>query len=342
MGKRKILVTGGTGYIGSHCVVKLIEAGYVPVIVDNFSNSCPEVLDRIREISGVLPCFYKGDVLDCNLLDKIFSEHKIYAVIHFAGKKSVNESQTQPIEYFNVNVSGTLSLLSSMKKAGVNKIVFSSTATVYDSSSKECLSEDDPLGPINNYGKSKLMVEQILQAVWQANKDWSIAILRYFNPVGAHPSGLIGEDPKGIPANIMPFISQVAIGRRDKLQVFGNDYNTRDGTGARDFIHVEDLAAGHLDVLKVFDKGTGVEIFNLGTGNNFTVLELIHSFEEANQVFVPFEIVGRRPGDSGACYADPSKANIVLGWKAKKNIYDMCRDTWNWQKKNPNGYLKND
>lgn len=338
MEKKTILVTGGLGYIGSHCVIKLIEAGYLPVILDNLSNSCLQVLERIQQISGVLPVFYKGDILDTPLLERIFREHFIYAVIHFAGKKSVSESQKEPLEYFDVNVAGSLSLLSVMKKAGVNRIVFSSTATVYDSLTKECLSEGDPLGPINNYGKSKLMVEQILQSLWQANPDWSIAILRYFNPVGAHPSGLIGEDPRGIPANIMPFISQVAIGRRPKLQVFGNDYATRDGTGARDFIHVEDLAEGHLKVLERLDQGLGVEIFNLGTGNNFTVLELISAFEKANGVTVPFEIVGRRPGDSGACYANPTKANSLLNWKAKKDILDMCRDTWNWQIKNPNGY----
>jgi len=338
MKKKNVLVTGGCGYIGSHCLVKLMEQGYSPVVLDDLSNSCIEVLERVKEITGEKPIFYFGDILNSELLDEIFSQNNISYVIHFAGKKSVNESQKEPIEYFSVNVGGTLTLLSAMKKAQVRKIIFSSTATVYDSSSKECLSEEDKLGPINNYGKSKLMVEEILEQVWKSDKRWNAVILRYFNPVGAHASGLLGEDPRGVPANIMPYISQVAIGKRDCLYVFGNDYKTRDGTGARDFIHVEDLASGHIAALRLLEKESSFEVINLGTGTNLTVLELVKAFEKSNGVSVPYKIVGRRPGDTGACYANPAKAFKVLGWRAEKNISDMCRDTWNWQHKNPNGY----
>ena len=333
-----ILVTGGAGYIGSHCVVKLLQHGHNPIILDDFSNSSPEVIKRIELITGLKPKFYEGDILDSDLLKEIFNANDINSVIHFAGKKSVNESQTDPLTYFSVNVAGTLSLLRAMSLAGVKNILFSSTATVYNSQLKDCLSEDDPVGPINNYGRSKLCVENILKRLQEADSSWNIVILRYFNPVGAHPSGQIGENPVGIPANIMPYISQVAIGKRRILQVFGNDYNTRDGTGARDFIHVEDLVEGHLVALKLFESSPSLHIYNLGTGNNMTVLELIKAFEEVNQVKIPYEIVSRRPGDSGSCFANPEKIFHELGWKARRTITDICRDTWNWQQKNPNGY----
>lgn len=336
--KKKILVTGGAGYIGSHCVVKLLENGYHPIIFDDFSNSSPLVIRRLKEITGCDVEVIEGDVRKEEEIERVFINNQIDSVIHFAGKKSVNESQEKPLLYFSVNTSGSINLLNVMKRHNVKKIIFSSTATVYDSSSKECLSEEDKLGPVNNYGISKLMFEDVLRAVWKSDRTWKIIILRYFNPVGAHKSGLIGESPNGVPANLMPFISQVAIGKLPFLNVFGNDYNTRDGTGARDYIHVEDLALGHLKALEHLEGEEIFETINLGTGNNTTVLELIKAFEKANKVTIPYKITNRRPGDSGSCYADPAKAERVLHWVAKRNIEDMCRDSWNWQCKNPNGF----
>lgn len=335
---KKVLVTGGAGYIGSHCIVKLLENGYEPIIFDDFSNSSPLVIGRLKEITGCDVPVIQGDIRSEEELERVFLNYDIDSVIHFAGKKSVNESQEKPLLYFSVNTAGSINLLNIMRRHNVKKLIFSSTATVYDSSSKDCLSEEDQLGPVNNYGISKLMFEEVLRATWKSDKTWKMIILRYFNPVGAHESGLIGESPNGIPANIMPFISQVAIGKLPFLNVFGNDYKTRDGTGARDYIHVEDLASGHLNALNQLEKKEIFEIINLGTGNNTTVLELIKAFEKANNVSIPYKITSRRPGDSGACYANPKKAEKVLHWVAKKNIEDMCRDAWNWQCKNPNGY----
>lgn len=337
---KRVLVTGGAGYIGSHCIVKLLENGYLPIIFDNFSNSSPLVIARVKEITGFNVPVIQGDIRNKEDIEKAFSYSDIDSVIHFAGKKSVSESQEKPLLYFSVNTAGSINLLEVMKLHNVKKLIFSSTATVYDSSSKECLSEEDKLGPVNNYGLSKLMFEDVLRAIWESDKSWKIVILRYFNPVGAHESGLIGESPNGIPANIMPFISQVAIGKLPYLNVFGDDYNTRDGTGARDYIHVEDLASGHLNALKYLEGKEIFEIINLGTGNNTTVLELVKAFENANNVTIPYKITNRRPGDSGACYANPSKAKRLLNWVAKKDIVDMCRDAWNWQRQNPNGLEK--
>lgn len=335
---KKILVTGGCGYIGSHCIVQLIEAGYQPVIYDDFSNSFPEVLERIKIITGVKPTCYKGDIRDTKSLSNVFEKHSFDAVIHFAGKKSVYESEKLPLLYYSVNVGGSINLLSAMEEFGVKKIVFSSTATVYGECGEKGVKETAPLNPINNYGKSKLMFEEVMRETSRKDENWSISILRYFNPVGAHPSGLIGEDPLGIPANLMPYISQVGAKKRDKLKIFGDDYPTRDGTGSRDYIHVEDLASAHIAALKFLENNKGTEIFNLGTGKDTTVLELVNSFSQINNIHIPYEIVERRAGDSAICFADPFKANERLGWVAQKSVDDMCKDAWNWQIKNPNGY----
>ncbi len=336
---KKILVTGGAGYIGSHFVVKLIDAGYQPIIYDDFSNSHKEVLNRIKLITGQDVECVIGDIRDEKKLNQVFLDNQFDSVVHFAGKKSVGESQREPLLYYSVNVAGTLSLLNLMKKHKVARIIFSSTATVYGDAGPVALPESSPLGPINNYGKSKLMAETIMESIAANDRTWSVCILRYFNPVGAHPSGLIGEDPNGIPANLMPFISQVAVGKRDFLRIFGNDYGTRDGTGARDYIHVEDLANAHIAALHYLDNNSGFNVFNIGTGQNTTVLEMVNTFSKVNNVNVPYEIQSRRPGDSGICFADPSKATKEMGWSAKYGLEEMCRDTWNWQKKNPNGYL---
>lgn len=336
---KKILVTGGAGYIGSHFVVKLVDAGYQPIIYDDFSNSRKEVLNRIKQITGKdIECVI-GDIRDEEKLNQVFLDNQFDSVVHFAGKKSVSESQKEPLLYYSVNVAGTLSLLNLMKKHNVTRIIFSSTATVYGDAGPIALPESSPLGPINNYGKSKLMAETIMESMAANDKAWSVCILRYFNPVGAHPSGLLGEDPNGIPANLMPFISQVAVGKRDILKIFGNDYETRDGTGARDYIHVEDLANAHIAALHYLDENSGFNVFNIGTGQNTTVLEMVNTFSKVNNVRVPYEIQARRPGDSGICFADTSKATKEMGWSAKYGLEEMCRDTWNWQKKNPNGYL---
>ncbi len=333
-----VLVTGGAGYIGSHTVVELLNANYEVVIVDNYSNSKPEVLNRIQTITGKIPTFYEVDVLDKEALDAVFAKEAIDSVIHFAGFKAVGESVAKPIEYYHNNITSSLVLCDVMRNHGVKKIVFSSSATVYGMNNVSPLTEDLPTSATNPYGYTKVMIEQILQDVAVSDADWSIALLRYFNPIGAHASGLIGEDPTGIPNNLMPYITQVAVGKLPRLSVFGNDYNTPDGTGVRDYIHVVDLALGHIKALEKIQDTTGVGIYNLGTGTGYSVLDLVHNFQDANGVEIPYVIVDRRPGDVGTCYADATKAREELGWTAKKTLADMCRDSWNWQKNNPNGY----
>ena len=333
-----VLVTGGAGYIGSHTVVELLKAGQEVVIVDNYSNSKPEVLNRIKTITGKTPTFYEVDVLDREALDAVFSKEDIDSVIHFAGYKAVGESVAKPIEYYHNNITSSLVLCDVMRSYGVKKIVFSSSATVYGMNNVSPLTEDLPTSATNPYGYTKVMIEQILQDVAVSDSDWSIALLRYFNPIGAHESGLIGEDPTGIPNNLMPYITQVAVGKLPRLSVFGDDYNTPDGTGVRDYIHVVDLALGHIKALDKIKSTEGVGIFNLGTGVGYSVLDLVHNFEEANGVEIPYVIVDRRPGDVATCYSDATKAKEELGWTAQKTLVDMCRDSWNWQKNNPNGY----
>lgn len=337
-----ILVTGGAGYIGSHTSIELLNAGYDIVIVDNFCNSKPEVLNRIEELSGgKKPKFYKVDILDREGLSKIFEENTIEAVIHFAGLKAVGESVTMPIEYYENNISGTLVLCDVMRKHGVKRIVFSSSATVYGMENQVPFSETMPTANATNpYGSTKLFIEQILKDIYVSDNEWSIALLRYFNPIGAHESGRIGEDPNGIPNNLMPYITQVAVGKREFLSVFGDDYDTHDGTGVRDYIHVVDLAKGHLKAVEKVMNSKGVEPYNLGTGIGYSVLDVVKNFEKASGVEVPYKIVPRRAGDIATCYADASKALKELGWKAEKNLEDMCRDSWRWQKNNPNGYDK--
>nr|PZN07929.1 MAG: UDP-glucose 4-epimerase GalE [Caldicoprobacter oshimai] len=333
-----ILVTGGAGYIGSHTCVELLNAGYNIVVVDNFSNSKPEALRRVKEITGKDFKVYAVDLLDRDGLDKVFSENDIQAVIHFAGLKAVGESVAIPLKYYYNNITGTIILCEVMQKHGVKKIVFSSSATVYGKPKSVPIKEDFPLCPTNPYGRTKYMIEEILRDVYVADNEWGIILLRYFNPIGAHESGRIGEDPNGIPNNLMPYITQVAVGKREKLYVFGNDYDTHDGTGVRDYIHVVDLAKGHLKALEKVMTSSGVDVYNLGTGMGYSVLDVVKTFERVNGVKIPYVITGRRPGDVDKCYADPTKAYKELGWKAEKNLEDMCRDSWNWQKNNPNGY----
>jgi UDP-glucose 4-epimerase len=333
-----ILVTGGAGYIGSHTCVELLHMGYELIIVDNFSNSKSESLSRIKEITEKDFKFYEVDLLDRDGLEKVFAENHIDAVIHFAGLKAVGESVSIPLHYYHNNITGTLILCEVMKKFGVKKLVFSSSATVYGMPERVPISEDFPLGATNPYGRTKLMIEEILRDLYVADNSWSIALLRYFNPIGAHQSGRIGEDPNGIPNNLMPYITQVAVGKLSELRVFGNDYPTPDGTGVRDYIHVVDLANGHLKALEKVMASTGVEAYNLGTGTGYSVLELVSAFEKASELKIPYQIVERRPGDVAVCYADPTKARTELGWVAEKGIEDMCRDSWRWQKNNPNGY----
>lgn len=333
-----ILVTGGAGYIGSHTCVKLLEAGYDVVVLDNLSNSSPKALDRVAKITGKKTKFYECDILDKDGMRTIFRENSIDAVIHFAGLKAVGESVAVPLKYYENNISGTVYLLEVMQEFGVKKMVFSSSATVYGMTDKMPLTEDLPTSANSPYGQTKLMIEQILQDVAASDKDWSISLLRYFNPVGAHESGMIGENPKGIPNNLMPYITQVALGKLSELSVFGSDYPTKDGTGVRDYIHVVDLADGHLKALDKLSTVKGVLIHNLGTGVGYSVLDLVKAFEEANGLTIKYKLAPRRPGDVTICYADPTKAKNELGWEAKKTIVDMCRDSWNWQKNNPNGY----
>ncbi|MFA0314582.1 UDP-glucose 4-epimerase GalE [Vibrio cyclitrophicus] len=334
----KILVTGGTGYIGSHTCIQMIEAGITPIILDNLYNSKELVLDRVKHVSGTKPVFYQGDIRDSAILQTIFSEHNIAGVIHFAGLKAVGESVEKPLMYYDNNVSGTLNLVSEMDKAGVKSIIFSSSATVYGDPASVPIREDFPTSATNPYGRSKLMVEECLTDFHKANPEWSITLLRYFNPVGAHESGLLGEDPQGIPNNLLPFVAQVAVGRRDRLGVFGNDYHTPDGTGVRDYIHVVDLADGHLAALNTVGSQQGLHIFNLGTGQGNSVLEMVAAFEQASQRAVPYQVLPRRAGDIAECWADPSYAEQVLGWKATRSLKTMVEDTWRWQSKNPEGY----
>lgn len=332
-----ILVTGGAGYIGSHTTVQLLEEGYEVVILDNFINSKPESLKRIKKITGKDFKFYEADLLDKEQVDKIFQENDITAVIHFAGLKAVGESVQKPLWYYHNNITGTLNLCDVMQKHNVKKLVFSSSATVYGSPKSVPIREDFPLSTTNPYGSTKLMIENILRDLYVADNDWSIALLRYFNPIGAHESGLIGEDPNGIPNNLMPYVAQVAAGKLEILSVFGNDYDTKDGTGVRDYIHVVDLAAGHLKALERVNNTKGADCYNLGTGNGYSVLELVNAFMKVNGVEVKYKIAPRRPGDIAECYADPAKAKNLLGWEAKLGIEQMCRDSWHFMQENPNG-----
>lgn len=335
-----VLVTGGTGYIGSHTVVELISEGYEVVIVDNFSNSKPEVLNRLKTITGKDIPFYEADLLNKEALTKIFEKETIDSVIHFAGYKAVGESVAKPVEYYHNNITGTLILLEVMKAYQVKDIVFSSSATVYGMNNISPLTENLPTSATNPYGYTKVMIEQMLRDVHVSDEEWNIALLRYFNPIGAHESGLIGEDPSGVPNNLMPYITQVAVGKLPELSVFGNDYDTPDGTGVRDYIHVVDLAKGHLKALASFKQHQGVGTYNLGTGVGYSVLDLVNNFQRANDIVIPYKIVERRPGDVGTCYADATLAKEILGWQAEKNLEDMCRDSWRWQSKNPKGYDK--
>ena len=334
-----ILVTGGAGYIGSHTCIELLNAGYDIVVVDNFYNSKREALRRIAELSGKSFPFYECDIRDAEKLDSVFKAEKIDAVIHFAGLKAVGESCMKPIEYYDNNVNGTLVLCNVMRKNGCKKIVFSSSATVYGMNNVSPLKETMPTGGTTNpYGTTKFMIELILQDVCKADPEWSVCLLRYFNPIGAHASGRIGEDPNGIPNNLMPFITQVAIGKRECLSVFGNDYPTPDGTGVRDYIHVVDLALGHVKAVEKVEGSLGCSVYNLGTGVGYSVLDVVHAFEKASGIKINYQIAPRRPGDIAVCYSDPSKAAEELGWKAERGIEQMCADSWHWQSTNPNGY----
>ena len=334
-----ILLTGGLGYIGSHAAVALAEAGYETVLADDCSNSSPKVAARLRTITGrEAPC-YRIDIRDEDALEQVFQAHPIEAVLHFAGSKAVGESVRLPLKYYRNNIDSTLTLLEVMARHGVRRIIFSSSATVYGTPRSLPLTEDAPTGGITNpYGWTKYMIEQILTDCAAADPEFSAVLLRYFNPIGAHESGLIGEAPNGIPNNLMPYITQVAVGKRDHLSVYGNDYDTPDGTGVRDYIHVCDLAEGHAAALPYCMSHSGAAVFNLGTGRGYSVLEIVRAFEEANGIAIPYEITPRRPGDIAACYADPGKAERELGWRAKRGLVEMCRDSWNWQKNNPNGY----
>lgn len=333
----KILVTGGAGYIASHTNVVLLNNGFEVVAVDNLMNSSEESIKRVEKITGKKITFYKGDVRDKALLEKIFDEHDIYAVIHFAGLKAVGESCAKPVLYYENNLIANLSLLDVMIKHGVKKLVFSSSATVYGFPKQLPLTEESPLSAINPYGATKLMGERMFEDVYQADNAWNIVLLRYFNPVGAHESGMIGEDPKGVPNNLMPYISQVAVGKLAKLKIFGNDYNTPDGTGVRDYIHVMDLAQAHLKALQKIEN-YGVESINIGTGEGYSVLDMVKAFEKASGKKIAYEFAPRRSGDADACYANCDKAKKELGFSAQMGLFEMCRDLWNWQTKNPNGY----
>jgi len=335
---KAILVTGGAGYIGSHVVVQLLAAGRSLVVLDNLSHGRSRVFDRIEAITRRRPVFVKGDIRDSQGLRRLFAEHDIESVIHFAGLKAVGEGEAMPAIYYENNVMGSITLFREMAHAGVKTIVFSSSATVYGDPGYPKYREDTPVAPVNVYGRTKLMIEQMLQDIHRADPAWRVAILRYFNPVGAHESGLIGEDPTEAPNNLMPFISQVAVGRREFLSVFGGDYPTADGTGRRDYIHVEDLAAGHLAALAALDAQPEPLIVNLGTGRSTSVLEMVEAFGKAANKAIAYKVVARRPGDLAEYYADPSKARQVLGWQATHGIERMCEDTWRWQAKNPNGY----
>ena len=334
----KILVTGGAGYIGSHTCVELLNAGYEIVVLDNLSNSCEKSLEVVKELTGKDFPFYKVDMLDYDDMENVFKENKIDAVIHFAGLKAVGESTQIPLKYYHNNITGTLYLLMLMEKYDVNNLVFSSSATVYGMPKTVPIKEDFPLSTTNPYGSTKLMIENILQDAFKANNKLSVSLLRYFNPIGAHKSGKIGEDPKGIPNNLLPYVAQVAVGKLEKVHVFGNDYPTHDGTGVRDYIHVVDLALGHLKTVENCSDKPGVHIFNLGTGNGYSVLDVINAFSKACGKEIPYQIDERRPGDIAECFADASKAKAELGWEATRGIAEMCEDSWRWQSTNPNGF----
>ena len=337
--KMAILVTGGAGYIGSHTCVELLQAGYEVVVLDNLSNSCEKSLDRVKQITGRAVTFYKGDILDRAVLEEIFAKETIESCIHFAGLKAVGESVVKPWEYYNNNITGTLTLVDEMRRHGCKNIIFSSSATVYGNPAQIPITEACPKGVCTNpYGWSKSMLEQILTDIQKADPEWNVILLRYFNPIGAHKSGLIGENPNGIPNNLMPYITQVAVGKLKELGVFGNDYDTPDGTGVRDYIHVVDLAIGHVKALAKIRENVGLGIYNLGTGVGYSVLDIVKNFEEATGVKIPYSIKPRRAGDIATCYSDATKAKEELGWEAQYGIREMCADSWNWQKNNPNGY----
>ena len=333
-----ILITGGAGYIGSHTMVELLKAGKELVVVDNFINSKSVSLDRVRKITGKDFKFFEVDLLDKEALDQVVRENNIDSCIHFAGLKAVGESCAKPLLYYHNNITGTLNLCEVLQKYGAKRIVFSSSATVYGNPASVPITEDFPLSTTNPYGETKLMIERILSDLYKADNEWSVSILRYFNPIGAHSSGMIGEDPQGIPNNLLPYITQVAAGRRECLSVFGSDYKTHDGTGVRDYIHVVDLARAHLKAIERAETLTGVEHFNIGTGVGYSVLDIVHAYEKATGIKINYKIVDRRPGDIDECYANPQKAAELLGWRAQYNIEDMCRDAYNWQLKNPRGY----
>ncbi|MBQ4293487.1 MAG: UDP-glucose 4-epimerase GalE [Lachnospiraceae bacterium] len=335
----KVLVTGGAGFIGSHTVVELLDAGHEVVVYDNLSNSCEESLKRVEELTGKQVPFVKGDILDRECLEEVFSKDSFSCCIHFAGLKAVGESVEKPWEYYHNNIAGTLILTDVMRKHGCKNIIFSSSATVYGEPAEIPITENCPKAPCTNpYGWTKSMLEQILTDMQKADPEWNVILLRYFNPIGAHKSGRIGENPNGIPNNLMPYITQVAVGKLKELGVFGNDYDTKDGTGVRDYIHVVDLAAGHVKALKKIEEKAGLCVYNLGTGHGYSVLEIVKNFEEATGVRIPYVIKPRRSGDIAVNYCDPSKAREELGWEAKNGIREMCADSWNWQKNNPNGY----
>lgn len=334
-----ILITGGCGYIGSHTCIEMLKAGYDIVVIDNYYNAKPEALKRVKELAGKDFPFYECDIRDADGLRRVFRAHNIEAVIHFAGLKAVGESVQKPLLYYDNNIGGTVTLCQVMNEMGCKRMIFSSSATVYGTGNPSPLKEDMPTGAVTNpYGRTKFMIEGILQDLCVSDPEWSAVLLRYFNPIGAHESGRIGEDPNGIPNNLMPYISQVAIGKLQRLSVFGDDYGTPDGTGVRDYIHVVDLAKGHVKAVDYALKHTGADAINLGTGVGYSVLDLVNAFQKANGVTVPYTIAPRRPGDVATCYSDPSKAARVLGWKAEKNVEDMCRDSWRWQSQNPKGY----
>ena len=334
-----VLVTGGAGYIGSHTCVELLERGYGVVVIDNLCNSSAVALERVEKLTGKSLTFYRGDVRDEALLNRIFRTHEIGCVIHFAGLKAVGESVSIPWKYYDNNLNSTLVLTKAMEEAGVRNLIFSSSATVYTADNEMPLRETSRTGGCTNpYGWTKYMTEQILSGMANADREWSMVLLRYFNPIGAHESGLIGEDPRGIPNNLMPYITQVAVGRREYLNIYGDDYDTHDGTGVRDYIHVVDLAKGHVAAVEFVCGNKGCEVFNLGTGTGYSVLDMVKAFNAANGLDLPYRIAPRRPGDVARMFADPDKSARILGWKAEKNLEDMCRDSWNWQSRNPNGY----
>jgi UDP-glucose 4-epimerase len=337
----RILVTGGAGYIGSHTCVELLNAGYDVTVIDNLYNSSEKALDRVKEISGKDLKFVKGDILDYTCLDQIFKAEPIDAVIHFAGLKAVGESVQKPVEYYSNNITGTLTLINAMRDNGVKNIIFSSSATVYGDPAFVPITEECPKGITTNpYGETKSMQERILTDIWRADNEWRVMLLRYFNPIGAHVSGLIGEDPKGIPNNLLPYVAQVASGKLEMVHVFGNDYDTPDGTGVRDYIHVVDLAKGHVKAIEGMEKLEGVNVFNLGTGIGYSVLDIIRAFSKACGKELPYVIDPRRPGDIATCYSDPSRAKEILGWTAEKSLQDMCADAWRWQSLNPDGFVE--